>query len=122
MENSINLSEKLKINFPLFFVPSPLNQEALRQQVKVDTYKIQVVVLTGSKEAADSFVELALIWARETIEPNERVFDIVMKDIIGKLARGDSVADVADWVRSNIRYPSPETSRTKDDSRANNAP
>ena len=95
--------EKLKVNFPLHFVTSPLAYEAIRQQVKVDAYRIQVVALTGSQEVADSFIELALMWARETIAPNEQAFDGAMKGIIEKLARGDSVADATNWVRSNIQ-------------------
>lgn len=96
------LSEQNKVLFPLFAVSAPFIQEAARQYLLIEQYKVRVTILTNSKETADLLVEHALTYARQTLVPNERAFTSLMDDVLIRLARGDSVADVTEWVLSNI--------------------
>jgi hypothetical protein len=95
-------SEQVK-RFPALLFTAPFTAiEAARQQLIIDKYKTNIVILTNSEEAAGNLVDLALAFARTTPERNETVFSSVMGDILARLARGDSVANVAEWI-SNLK-------------------
>jgi len=95
-------SEQVK-RFPALLFTAPFTAiEAARQQLIIDKYKASIPILTNSEEAAGNLVDLALAFARTTPERNETVFSSVMGDILARLARGDSVANVAEWI-SNLK-------------------
>lgn len=100
-------SEQVK-RFPALLFTAPFTAiEAARQQLIIDKYKTNIVILTNSEEVAGNLVDLALAFARTTPERNERIFVSVMDDVLIRLARGDSVADVTEWVLSNIHKNQP---------------
>lgn len=101
------LSEQNKVLFSLLTVSTPFTQEVARQHLLIEQYKARITILTNSKETADLLVEHALTCARQTLVPNERAFTSVMDDVLIRLARGDSVADVTEWVLSNIHKNQP---------------
>ena len=92
--------EKIEIDSPLLASFSSGAMESFRRQSAIERYKASIAILTNSEEAADTLVDLALAFAQTTAEQNTTIFASVIDAALSRLARGDSVADVAAWISS----------------------
>ncbi len=92
--------EQIEIDSPLLASFSSGAMESFRRQSAIVRYKASIAILTNSEEAADTLVDLALAFAQTTAEPNATIFASVIDAALSRLARGDSVTDVATWISS----------------------
>lgn len=92
--------EQIEIDSPLLASFSSGAMESFRRQSAIERYKASIAILTNSEEAADTLVDLALAFAQTTAEQNTTIFASVIDAALSRLARGDSVADVAAWISS----------------------
>lgn len=92
--------EKIEIDSPLLASFSSVAMESFRRQSAIERYKASIAILTNSEDAADTLVDLALAFAQTTAEQNTTIFASVIDAALSRLARGDSVADVAAWISS----------------------
>lgn len=92
--------EQIEIDSPLLASFSSGAMESFRRQSAIERYKASIAILTNSEDAADTLVDLALAFAQTTAEQNTTIFASVIDAALSRLARGDSVADVAAWISS----------------------